>query len=392
MGLVLLLVPPLTRLAVVLLGDSFAENVGVRTFLVVSSQFAVFFFSFRRNLMDALICAIGALLMQNMAAVLQDILDSLRGVYAYSPLSFTCLISIACVYTATWFLCCRNLKGLANISLNRGLILGIAILSYLLVSVIFMFGSNLDRSDITFILYRALIFFCDFLTLFAMFAALKQKLAVTESMMMEQLLEETERKFRLDQETIEVINIKCHDLKHRLEYLRPVDEKDEKSIEEMEKAVLFYENTPKTQNAALDVVLSNKALLCEKKGIQFTHFVEGQLLSFMGATDIACLFGNALDNAIEYLSNLDEEKRILFMSVHGNKHTLGIHIENYCDETLRFQDGLPMSTKGDKFYHGFGLRSIRHIVEKYDGNIVVSVQDCTFVIDITIPFPASVQT
>ena len=65
---------------------------------------------------------------------------------------------------------------------------------------------------------------------------------------------------------------------------------------------------------------------------------------------------------------------------------LGIHIENYCEEELRFQNGLPLSTKGDANYHGFGLKSIWHVVEKYGGNIVVSFENRIFSLDTIFPY------
>ena len=38
-------------------------------------------------------------------------------------------------------------------------------------------------------------------------------------------------------------------------------------------------------------------------------------------------------------------------------------IENYCEDELEFRNGLPVSTKGDDNYHGFGMKSIQYVVE-----------------------------
>ena len=43
-----------------------------------------------------------------------------------------------------------------------------------------------------------------------------------------------------------------------------------------------------------------------------------------------------------------------------------LHIENYCEDELEFRNGLPVSTKGDDNYHGFGMKSIQYVVEKYE--------------------------
>lgn len=114
--------------------------------------------------------------------------------------------------------------------------------------------------------------------------------------------------------------------------------------------------------------------------------MDGEKLDRLSPGDIAVIFGNALDNAIECARNLpDEEKRIISLIGCARRDVVGIHIENYCETTPVFQAGLPLSTKGDADYHGFGLKSIRHVVEKYGGNLVVNLEDRIFSLDIIIP-------
>ena len=50
------------------------------------------------------------------------------------------------------------------------------------------------------------------------------------------------------------------------------------------------------------------------------------------------------------------------------------------------------STKRDKDYHGYGMLSIRRIVEKYGGNFTISTEDQLFQIDIMLPIPAAAVT
>ena len=113
--------------------------------------------------------------------------------------------------------------------------------------------------------------------------------------------------------------------------------------------------------------------------------IEGDKLERISPGDIAAIFGNALDNAIEYVNTLPEEKRIISLIGYARQDVMGIHIENYCEEALSFQDDLPVSTKGDDRYHGYGLKSIRYVVNKYGGNIVVGLEDNIFSLDIIFP-------
>lgn len=93
-----------------------------------------------------------------------------------------------------------------------------------------------------------------------------------------------------------------------------------------------------------------------------------------------------MDNAIESVcKEKDEEKRIISLSVGGKGKLLNIHIENYFSGSLLFDNGLPKTTKHDKNYHGYGMMSVRHIVQKYNGNMVIGQEDNRFVVNILIP-------
>ena len=40
-------------------------------------------------------------------------------------------------------------------------------------------------------------------------------------------------------------------------------------------------------------------------------------------------------------------------------------------KSLQFKDGLPLSTKKrNRAYHGFGMKSMKHLTEKYGGTLV----------------------
>ena len=56
--------------------------------------------------------------------------------------------------------------------------------------------------------------------------------------------------------------------------------------------------------------------------------------------------------------------------------------ENYYAGDLTFRDGLPVTTKADKDYHGFGMQSIRMIVRKYEGELNTYTSDGVFHLNI----------
>lgn len=85
----------------------------------------------------------------------------------------------------------------------------------------------------------------------------------------------------------------------------------------------------------LDVILTAKERACADRGITFTAVADGSLLSGMSSMDIASLFGNALDNAIEATSKLPKhEQRLIKLALY--EQSLYCHP---CGKLLRFPAG-----------------------------------------------------
>lgn len=205
--------------------------------------------------------------------------------------------------------------------------------------------------------------------------------------MLQKLWLEEQKQYKLIKENIDAINIKCHDLKHQIRHLRETNQVDEKYLDELERSISIYNSAVRTGNETLDVILTDKRLHCTANGIQFTCIAEGAKMDFMETMDIFSLFGNALDNAIECTGDLAPEKRFIHLSVRATNQLLLIHIENPFEGSLQMLDGIPVTTKSDKDYHGFGMRSMRYIVKKYGGDLSVSTEDMLFQLNVMIPIP-----
>lgn len=196
--------------------------------------------------------------------------------------------------------------------------------------------------------------------------------------------------YRISEETIALVDQKYHDLKHQIRLLR--DEVDSgrklEYLDRMEQEIKQYEASNKTGNRVLDTLLSAKSLQCQAQGISLTCVADGSELSFMHPMDLSALFGNALDNAIEGAAKLeDPEKRLIHVSVARQKQFLRIRVENCYQGELAYENGMPATTKQNKRYHGFGLKSIRDIVAKYDGSMTISARDGWFELRILFPVP-----
>lgn len=248
------------------------------------------------------------------------------------------------------------------------------------------FTSSL-RKDIFSI--RTLVDFCGVAILHAYQSRVCEYMIEKELLAIQGVLKSQYDQYRNYQDSLDLIQMKYHDLKHQIAGLRAeTDEEKRKDwIDAMEQEVIAFETFNKTGNPVLDTILAAKVFQCRKNKIKITCVANGELLGFMHVTDICSIFGNALDNAIEHVIMIpDEEKRLIHMSVSAKRSFVFIKIENYCEEKIvRNENHLITTTKADKENHGFGLRSICATAEKYGGSVDFRQQNNWFELKVLIP-------
>ena len=202
------------------------------------------------------------------------------------------------------------------------------------------------------------------------------------------IMEMQYKNYQLSKENIDMVNRKYHDLKHQINLLKTQAYvgKSTSYLEKMEREIRVYETQNKTGNQILDAVLTNKAMICQNKEIELKFIVDGGALSFMEDMDVSALFGNMLDNAIESAEKQREkQKRLIWLYVTKEKQFVRIRTENYCDEKIRFKNGMPVTTKKDRRLHGYGMKSIKSTVEKYHGSVVAAQENNWFELKILLP-------
>ena len=226
--------------------------------------------------------------------------------------------------------------------------------------------------------------FCCALAMYIQFELVIRKNLEKELDMIKHLRHIEREQYENSKENIELINMKCHDIKHQIANIGKTRFSSE-YIKELEDVISIYDSTIETGNKTLDIILTEKSLLCNKNKIKFSCIVDGARLGFMKEGDIYSLFGNLIDNAIEAVLSLEEEKRTVSIKVSIVEDVLVINESNYYERALIYEDGLLQTTKKDKKYHGYGLKSINYICKKYGGSIFIDSHDKIF--DITIKFP-----
>ena len=219
-----------------------------------------------------------------------------------------------------------------------------------------------------------------FMVLYLMVYILDNKRLENELKMTAQLLQISENRYNQSKDNINLINLKCHDLKHQIhEYAGKVNI-SQSTVNDLEKMIEIYDSKVKTGNDCLDLILTEKSLLCQKKNINLTCLADCSKLSFISESDLYSLFGNAIDNAIEAVCKIEDIRKRNISVVVRNIHSfVSINIENYYEGNITLdENNLPISTKSDSNYHGFGTKSIDFIVKKYNGSLEISLDNNIF--------------
>lgn len=191
-----------------------------------------------------------------------------------------------------------------------------------------------------------------------------------ENESIQMLLAQGDKQYRTARENMEQVNIKCHDLRHQIRHFRQEGRIDEHALNDMEQVIQAYDTTVRTGNPALDVILTEKSLSCRSKGIGFTCMAEGSGLAYMEPADLYALFGNALENAIEATEQLeDPAQKQIAITVRPVNGFYSILIQNYTRVPLKLEHGLLQTSKADTQNHGYGVRSMQLLVEKYGGEL-----------------------
>ena len=203
-----------------------------------------------------------------------------------------------------------------------------------------------------------------------------------------ELLEKDKIRYEVSKEYTDIINMKCHDLKHQLWQMQRQEHVDETYIKELEEAIRIYDTDIKTGNEALDIILTEKNRICAAEKIEATFIVDGSIIAFMRPTDLYSLFGNILDNAIEAVRELpDEDMRQISVVLAQETGIIRIRQQNYYRNQMQMtEDELISTTKEDKENHGYGLKSIRYVAEKYGGVMTLETDENIFILNILIPY------
>ena len=126
--------------------------------------------------------------------------------------------------------------------------------------------------------------------------------------------------------------------------------------------------------------------LAEQEHIQTEVNIEYPRNTNIRSVDLTTILGNLLDNALEAAEAAPERLRFLHLTVRRINAMLIIKVENGYGEVPTQENGNLLTSKMDKVFHGWGLKSVQTAAEHYDGVINTEYTDGIFKTVVTLSF------
>lgn len=283
------------------------------------------------------------------------------------------------VFAAAFYWLCRHFSPGRDLELSpamwRLLLLLTATPMGIILCVVLLtfYGQQQDTYQNLFLLLLAL---CSFAGLLWTVTVLSRQRRLEET----QVTAEMNSRYyaMMEKQNLEIRRLK-HDLTNHLQVLSALSmEQKDAYIREMLDNSALYQTLKYCNDTIVNVLLSTKASSMGMYGIDFYVKAEIQQPLPLEKPDICAVFGNALDNAVEYVCRLEQEHRYINLEARLGKGMFVLKVVNPCMHVVS-GDELPATTKEDKWGHGLGLKSVRLIAEKYDGRLELKTEGGEFI-------------
>ena len=233
---------------------------------------------------QALFCCTAGYIAQNLISGTSDLIDTLVCAAGRPelPWSSTLLMGCLLVYPLYLWLFVRLVRrhNLADISEPQIILVALAVVATVigLDVVVKSLGASTLGLEAYLMARLAHGVLCGF-TLFSEQKILAARQLATEREVERRMAAERERQYQLSRKNIDAINVKCHDIKHQIRSLADGERvADGRALEDLAAEIAIYDSTVKTENPALDVILTEKGLVCSGEKITLAVIADGRAL------------------------------------------------------------------------------------------------------------------
>lgn len=177
-----------------------------------------------------------------------------------------------------------------------------------------------------------------------------------------------------------------HELKNQIAAMNALFEKGDteglgKYLKELDELQSHLTPARFTGHFLVNAILQNAAERAAESRVRFEARVSVPEDVGIDERDLSALFMNMLDNALEAAQKVEAEPRFLSVSAELKNGFLAIFCENAYKAPVKTDErGVLVSTKEDAAAHGFGMRQMRAVAEKYHSILDVSYTDDVFTV------------
>ncbi len=189
----------------------------------------------------------------------------------------------------------------------------------------------------------------------------------------------------------EEVSVLRHDLKHYAVIVRDMVKVDNKegALTQLEK---YIEKTVQAEqktdyikgNPSINAVIYNCVSQCGSMNIRCNTKITTSYPENM-EQDVAIVFANLLDNAIRAEESVGDDRRKIDIIVHKEDDIIKAVVNNYIEKSVLDENPKLETSKEDKNIHGWGIKSVRNIIEKYNGGVEISDGNNVFSIIFKVP-------
>lgn len=254
----------------------------------------------------------------------------------------------------------------------------ISIIMYLLITIILVY-ENMSKSvgivstiSLLLILFL-LVYLYDFIA--------KNYAEKIQKEMIEKEKQYYYKQVELMQENEKKLSDFRHDINNHLSVIQGMLENDSESTKKyVEKLVNKVENTrtfSNTGNIAIDSVINYKLSKAEDEGITINANIILPPKLRDDIQDMVTVLGNILDNAIE-ANRVPNLEKYININIRYKSGMVFIKVTNAYDGRMNMKNGQIVTKKNNKELHGIGLKSVKNVVDKYDGTVDIDYDDKQF--------------
>lgn len=200
----------------------------------------------------------------------------------------------------------------------------------------------------------------------------------------EHIIENNQENYKILEANEADMRILSHDILKHMSVIKSIALKSENEdvieyTKQLERMVGKVTSVVYTGNATMDSILNIEGRIANLYDIKY--FVKPIVTCGIKVSDIdiTAVLKNALDNAIEAQKELEKRCVTTYISVYEDE--INIKVENFSKE-VKITEGY--TSKSDKRNHGYGMKSIKAVVQKYNGKFIAEYNNGIFTLSVSL--------